>query len=782
MIRDRFQRKLTLFFTALVAVIQLATLVLVAYAISQNVRQQVERELAVGSRVTDELLAVRSDRLLRSVHVLASDFGFKEAAATGDRPTVRSVLGNHGARIEADMGALLDLGGAVQASTLDALPPDSSFPLPELRAQAVENGEAVGFGLIGSQAYQLVIVPVRAPEIIAWVCLGFAVHDQLAAELASLTGVDVSFELRSGRESRIVGSTLNASPAVAAVPAASVGNARVSVIETDSARVLATANHLASGDDYDLQAILQVPRTQALEPYQPLKSRLITLLTLSLLVTALGAVWVARTVSRPIRTLLDAAERITRGNYERAVAIEQTDELGSLAQAFDRMQEAVRDREARIVHQAYHDDLTGLPNRPLARDRLKLEIERAQREHHSVAVIILDCDRFKEINDSLGHEVGDRVLVTVAEQLQAALRASDTVARLGGDEFAVIGSCDGFEEAMSIAKRIEQACSEPLDLGTTTLRVQPSMGLALYPNDGKDVEVLLRRADIAMYAAKKRGDRVAIYEYGWDEHHQRQLGLAADLRTAVDQDQLTLEFQPQVDLRTGEATHIEALLRWDHPHLGRVPPGEFIPLAEHAGYIRALTRWVLDRVVRQCEAWRAEGLDLCVSINISALDLIDGGLPDHVRETLTRYDVPADCITLEVTESAVMQDAMHARGVLQGLQDVGVRISIDDFGTGHSSLAQLRRLPVDELKIDKSFILDLTEAAEDDGVDAIVRSAIELGHNMGLSVVAEGVETPFSQECLKRYRCDYAQGFLFSRPMPAHQVRNWILQKRKAGT
>jgi len=772
-IRTHFQRKLALFFTALVAIVQLAAVIAVFEATDRNVARQVEEELATGSRVVARLLELRERQLLQSVRVLTDDFGFKRAVATGDHPTVRSALGNHAARIDADMAAVLDRDGSVRAGTRADLDQGDSFPIDALLERAIQAEEAVGFGLIGERAWQLVIVPVRAPVPVAWAVLGFAVDDALAGELAGLTQAGISFARAGEAGTRVLATSLD-DPTLALPPGRSGRGQTVRTIDTDTGRQLVTSRQLAATGNSQLVAILQTPLAAALAPYAPLKRQLLLLAGLALIVTVIGAVWLARTVSRPVRQLGDAAERIAAGDYAHPVAIDRRDEFGALATAFNRMQEAVREREDRIVHQAYHDELTGLPNRSLMRDRLQLEIDRALRNGHCVAVVVLDLNRFKEINDSLGHEIGDAVLTTIGQRLRTALRASDTIARLGGDEFWAIGACADIDDAMSLARRIEHAWENPLDLGPTTLRIEKSMGVAVYPAHGDTVETLLRRADIAMYAAKGRGVPAVLYENGWDERHQYQLTLVADLREAIDGNQLTLEYQPQVGLRDGGMDHVEALLRWRHPRLGRISPAEFIPLAENAGFIRSLTRWVLGEVMRQGGQWRAEGMDLHVSVNISALDLIDDSLPDFVATTLEQHGVPPDHLTLEVTESAVMQDTAFALRVLKGLKATGVRLSIDDFGTGQSSLAQLRRLPVDELKIDKSFILDQQEISTDMSIEAIVRSAIDLGHNMGLAVVAEGVETAFSREWLIRSDCDLAQGFLFSRPLAADDFAAWV--------
>jgi len=781
-IRNHFQRKLALFFTALVAVIQVAALAAVIVATNHNVRQQVTQELRVGSRVVARLLDSRSQQLLQTVRVLTADFGFKRALATGDGPTVRSALGNHAARIDADMGVVLGMDESVRVSTLDGLQPGEAFPPGRLLNQAFDAGEAVGFGLINERPYQLVIVPVRAPETIAWVCLGFALDAALARELASLTHTDISFEVHRGGQTQVLATSLAADGAAAAAAAEPrsdpASQADVRMVSLGDERALVTSRPLATREAYRLDAVLQKPMAAALEPYQPLRQRLVLLASVALIVTAIGALWLARTVSRPVRQLLGAAERIATGDYTHPVGIRQRDELGSLAAAFERMQAAVREREDRITHQAYHDALTDLPNRNLLHERLQQAIARARArpsgEGRGVAVIVLNLNRFKEINDSLGHDVGDRILVTVAQQLGAALRPGETLARLGGDAFSIVAPCEGPDDALALAARVEAAWDNPLAVEPMSLRVDRRLGVAVHPEHGDHVETLLRRAEMAVAAAKERDLTLVPYEPGWDERKQHQLGLMADLGDAIDDGQLTLEYQPQVQLDSGARTHAEALVRWDHPRLGRIPPADFIPMAENAGYVRTLTRWVLAEVVRQGGAWHEAGRDLHLSANISARDLLDEHLPGFLAAELERRRWPADRLALEVTESAVMQDPAVALRVMHALRATGVRLAIDDFGTGQSSLAKLRRLPVDKLKIDKSFILDLQPGDDDATAAAIVRSTIELGHNLGLAVVAEGVETPHARERLTTYGCDLAQGFLYSKPRPPQRLIAWL--------
>jgi diguanylate cyclase (GGDEF)-like protein len=423
----------------------------------------------------------------------------------------------------------------------------------------------------------------------------------------------------------------------------------------------------------------------------------------------------------------------------------------------------IRRQMEQIEHQAFHDALTGLPNRALFHDRVGQALRTAQREHACVAVIVMDLDRFKEVNDTLGHQCGDKLLVGVGRHLDGALRDADTVARLGGDEFGILAPGIGDPAgALALAARLRGALEVPHQISGVEVDVAASIGIALYPRDGEDVDTLVRHADIAMYVSKET-HAPALYERQHDHYSSQRLALVAQLRRAIAQREITVYYQPQADLRSGRVRSVEALVRWEHPQHGLLPPDRFIPLAEHTGLIRALTSHVLDIALAQCRAWRDRGLDLGMAVNITGRDLLDLRLPDEVAELLERWGVEPSRLELEITENTVLTDPIRARQVLQRLSDLGVRLAIDDFGSGNSSLGYLKRLPVDVLKIDKSFVLNMLES-DDDAV--IVRSTIDLGHNLGLEVIAEGVETETVRGRLEGLGCDVAQGFYLSRPAP----------------
>ena len=423
-------------------------------------------------------------------------------------------------------------------------------------------------------------------------------------------------------------------------------------------------------------------------------------------------------------------------------------------------------------HQALHDALTGLPNRTLFRDRTRQAILAAQREGESAAVLLMDLDRFKEVNDTLGHNSGDVLLQELAARLQGTLRESDTIARLSGDEFGILlPRVTGVPAVVDVAQRIREVLKEPFVLQDLPLAVEASVGAALYPEDGEDVDTLIQRADVAMYLAKGANSDFELYDPRADEYDPNRLVLVGELRRAIAEKELLIYFQPKAELRTGAVKAAEALVRWRHPQRGLLPPDEFIPLAQHTGLVRPLTLYVLDEALRQCAIWRLDGLDLRVAVNVAMRNLLDMQFPDDVADLLSQWGIAPDRLELEITESAIMADPFRVRNVLTRLSELGIRLSIDDFGTGYSSLAYLKRLPVRELKIDKSFVMNMIED-ENDAV--IVRSTIDLGRNLGLEVVAEGVQSAEIWRELDRYGCDVAQGFFLSGPLPGEELTAWL--------
>jgi len=462
-----------------------------------------------------------------------------------------------------------------------------------------------------------------------------------------------------------------------------------------------------------------------------------------------------------------AAEDLDNGRLSRvlriAVRVSRAERQASLA-------------EQLLAHQAMHDSLTGLPNRALFDDRLGNSVAVAVRENKPVALLVVDLNRFGEINKTLGHGIGDLLLEQVAARLQDVVRSSDTVARLAGDEFAVLLSTGAsLSGAVSAAGKIIEALKEPVVLDGHRLAVGASIGVALFPAHGSDGTTIVRHAGMAMAEAKRNNSGFAIFA-GTDENESlHEMSLASDLHHAVAKGELVLHYQPVVGLESGHICGAEALLRWQHPEHGLISPAVFIPLAERTGEIEELTRWVLDSVLSRCHGWQTLGYDFPISINISAVTLHNPEFSDQVADLFRKWSVSVDRLKLEITESAIISDVVRATETVTRLHEMGVRISIDDFGTGYTSIAYLRRLPVAEVKVDKSYVLNMIRNTDD---AVIVRSVIELGHNLGLQVIAEGVEDVDTWNLLVDHGCDAVQGFYVSRPVDALAFEHWLAESR----
>ena len=430
-----------------------------------------------------------------------------------------------------------------------------------------------------------------------------------------------------------------------------------------------------------------------------------------------------------------------------------------------------KDQQNALRRQALHDSLTDLPNRTLFIDRLEQAMLAAERNDNLLTVLLMDLDHFKEINDTLGHHIGDLLLKQIGPKIHQNLRSIDTVARMGGDEFLMLLPGSNEKHGIEVAQKILASISEPFLVDDHALEIGASIGIAVYPTHADDANSLIRRADVAMYNAKHNRSGCNLYNPKDDLHNPGRLTMMTELRQGIEQNQLCLYYQPKIDIKTNQCIGVEALVRWDHPDKGQILPDNFIKSAEQSGTIKSLTQWVLTKAIEQSTQWNKEGLCIDMSVNISARDFQDPALLKLIEDKISNSTLEPSCLILELTESAVMTDTKKAFDSLSKLDKMGVKLSIDDFGTGYSSLDYLKRLPVDELKIDRSFVIDMTTSKDD---SAIVRSTIDLAHNLGLSVVAEGVEDQAALDLLKEMDCDTMQGYFTSKPLPPDEMTEYL--------
>ncbi len=773
------QARIVTMFVLLFLVVQLLGFSFINSAISDNAHSQLRNELTVGKRVFNLQMTQNGQRLVQGANILAADFGFRGAVATNDAETIASALRNHGNRIHADISMFADLGGKVVASSVPSVAGGSAFPFPAMIKTAERDDKATAIVQLNGIPYQLVLLPVKAPVTIGWIAFGFSVDDEVATDFEALTRIKLSVLTRDSMGNwQLVASSLP--PALRTGLAAQVVGAEPPPQMSMQLGGEEYESQLASlSNSGESLAVLQRSVKEAAAPYKQLQATLLILTLAGIGFLLAGSMLVSRRIVRPVRELVTSAKLIEEGDYSRNVEVRAHDEIGELSSALNHMRGAISAREQRIIELAYSDDLTALPNRAMFMDRLEQAVKSSRRIGQPMSVLMMDLDRFKLINDTLGHQCGDETLRIVGDRLSRTVaRQSDTVARLGGDEFAILLPVDDADGAQLIAQRAVKALEEPLVVQGVTVDVGVSIGIVTAPEHGESGAILMQRADIAMYVAKRNGSGWAHYHPSLDSHSSDRLSMLSELRSAIENDELVLYYQPKVSLAAGGVTGAEVLIRWNHPERGFMPPDQFIPFAEQTGFITQITRWVLRRAFAQCAQWWSTGRALNIAINLSARDLHAPGLVEYVRQQMDEYGVNPNWITLEVTESALMTDAAHALTTLEALRKMGLRLAIDDFGTGYSSFSYLKKMPVDEIKIDKSFVMDMIVDSDD---AAIVRSVIDLSHNLGLKVTAEGTESDAIMRTLAGLNCDLGQGYHWSRPLAQAQFELWLDQYAHQG-
>ena len=524
--------------------------------------------------------------------------------------------------------------------------------------------------------------------------------------------------------------------------------------------------------DHRWWIVVEQPIDEALAPLDRVINRFIMAFLLAIILTVVTVVYFSKLMMRPLESLEVAIDKLTHGGKEIRVDIPKHTELSSLSSAFNKMAANLDEKTEKLEYQAYHDELTKLPNRKRLFEYIEGMLKDRLQDNKPFTVLLLDLDRFKEINDSLGHKCGDLLLMELSGRLLSVLPENYLVARLGGDEFAVVlENVDTREKAKEIAANIKSVIQKHFQLEGVGLLIDASVGIAMYPEDGNDSTILMRRADVAMYHAKKNGVGISAYDESFDTNSPQRLALIGGFSKAIEENELVLHYQPQIRVRDKRVIGVEALVRWDHPEHGLLMPDQFIPIVELSDSIIALTYWVINQAFSDCKKWQGQGVDIGIAVNVSTLNIQDEGFVNHLNKMIVKHHVNPDKIQLEITESVILADTKRALKTINELDMMGIKISIDDFGTGYSSLAYLKEIPVDELKIDKSFVMDVEE---NDNDAVIVKSTIDLAHNLGLKVTAEGVETKGALDLLDILDCEYAQGFYISRPIPTDKIVSWV--------
>ncbi len=771
--------RISVIFLSLILVIQVLSSIAIKLSIDKNARRSVNQQLEVGERVFLNLLQHNGDSLSVGARILAADFGFKAAIASNDHETILSALVNHQSRINADIAIFYsaDQNSLVISENLSET--EVSEKIAEVIYAAKNDIQKNNFTIFNNQPYQLVAVPVKAPLTIGWVVMGFEINNSLANTLHKLSNLEVTFISQSGASPwRSTAGTMSMSSSDQIVKYTSIQPAM-----STNRNLELTIGDVAFGTRYvtifknindSLYVVLQRSIDEATAPFKVLLLNLLILSIVGMLIFIVSILYVSRIVAQPIVELADTAKKLEEGDYTFKVDTSRKDELGKLSSAFSSMRTAIADREKSILKLAYLDEMTGLPNRASFMKELNSAIYQSETNREPLSVLVMNLDRFKQINNVLGHDFGNELLHAVSIRISQVFRKdNDVVARISGDEFAVLLPATNADVAMNIAQKLLQAFEKPIQLDDNFVDITAGIGIANYPAHSNQIEQLLSFAEIAMQVSKAKKCGPVVFDPSFDAGSNVNLTLASELKNSIQNNELMLFVQPKIDLKSRVVTSVEALIRWKHPTRGMVFPDQFIPFAEQTGLIREITLWMIAEASKVSAQWLEKGISIPIAVNISARDLIDSDFPNKVSEILKSKGSNTSLISLEVTESSIMDDPHRAKQTLLHLSEMGIKLAIDDFGTGYSSLSYLKELPVSELKIDKSFVMHIEDNLND---RIIVSSTIELAHNMGLHVVAEGIENIEVWKFLQEMNCDYGQGYYMSRPIPVSDFEAWQQQ------
>ncbi|PCI63602.1 MAG: GGDEF domain-containing protein [Gammaproteobacteria bacterium] len=766
------QSKIFILFVVLLLIVQVVSFFTTYQANRKLEATQLSNSIGKAKALFDSQFTSRNYYLSAFVETVAKDYALK-SVFQDDTKSFLYALNNHRKRTSANIAIAIALDGKIIGELVTYRNKQNKLKVRKGHEQGqifsqqhwLIQDKSDNLYQLNEQVYQLSLAPLKSGgRTIGWIGFGYIINNNLADDFAKLTNVDISFVLRNDKT--------NTLSHVLASSSKQNDDAHDSFIKTlvnnNDDNFIYDQLTLGNINYNNLIAVMYKAKADVLKNIQADWWQLLVFFMLTLALSLIGAYHISAGITRPIKVLITQAKSIAQGNYNESVNISDSVELMQLADEFNHMKESVVTREQTISHRADHDSLTELPNR---NKLLKVLMQRAQdpdAKQQQFLLLRLNIRRIKEVNNTLGHQVGDKVIMEVANRLKNC-PINHQLFHLGSDEFIMLTEKQAADELLLTL----MPSLDPLyKYENICLHLQYHLGLALSPeHTGEDVADILQKTNVALQYAKNNKSLYQLYDRQFDFNTIERLHLTNSLKTAIEESQLVLYYQPKISLKTLKVSHVEALVRWQHPLKGLVPPDDFISIAEQTGQMDALTRWVTVKAIEQFLAWQKQGIDINIAINISAENLKGKAYSDFVIALKERNNIADHAITLEVTEDAVVADPKQATEILTYLRDHGFKLSIDDYGTGYSSLAQLKQLPVHELKIDKSFVLQLMQDKDD---QIIVKSTIELAHNMGLSVVAEGIEDEKTLLWLKAHHCELAQGFYMSKPLPSTAFSRWL--------
>jgi diguanylate cyclase (GGDEF)-like protein len=753
-------------FRLVVGLVVLTTITIFAsvwLATSEQTQSRLKRDLIIAENVLQRVLQNREDLLYNSAYVLTADFGFKQAVASGDKGTIDSALSNHGQRIKADLMALVSLDGQTVTSAPAVLKMQYPFPYPAVINNVVKKGGDTSLMMLDGQLYQVIMLTIDAPTPIGIALIGFKLDNSILTQLNKITQLETTLQVFTGQTEVYKISTL---------PEAAISTALVNINQRPSWLSITVtkdtpyiSKQFTLADDLDSQTIITLSEDaqKLFADFTSLQLGIIIICVFAILLATLLAALFSKKISQPLTVLAGIAERISVGNYTKDVAVaSNTKEVRLLSEAFTSMQSNIQSREQEIIFQARHDPLTSLYNRLYIETLLDSKFLGKS----SFLVVGINICGFRGINDVFGYHNGDLCLKELALRLS---QFDGVTARLNGGELLWLPNIAPTEKLINALK---SALEVPIDTGDVVINISVAMALIDCPKDANNTEEVFKRLNIVLDEAQITFGLVLNFNSKLEERYTRRLSIITELKNTLERtrDELSLNYQPKLDLKKGSVTHVEALIRWTNPRLGFVSPEDFIAIAEQAGLIENITSWVINRAIEDAVRFRQANLNVSVAINLSAKDIMNPALLTNVLALLKEKNLDTACLSFEITEGDLVKDHDMAIIHLQAFRDEGFEIAIDDFGTGYSSMAYLQNLPVNTLKVDKSFVLKLHEQ---DGDQKIVKTVINLAHSFDMNVVAEGVENIEALTLLADWGCELAQGYYICKPTCADKFITW---------
>lgn len=753
-------------FRLVVGVVIFTSLTIIAnvwMATADQAQQRLNRDLNVAQNVLQQVLNNRENLLINSASVLTDDFGFKQAVATTDTGTISSALLNHGQRINADLMGLISLEGINITSTPDILTSGQPFPIQALIEEIIVEGGASAFIVLNQQLYQVIMLTVDAPAPLAIAMVGFKLDKNLVTQLTDITQLQTSIQVFNGEQDIFTVSTLEPELLKQTLSEQSQALSWFAITAGKGSPYVSRQFDITQG--YGLRTVITLSEdvNQLFDEFNNLQLNIAAIAALALVLALFFAALFSRKLAKPLRSLADVAQRISTGDYSKTIEMRgNTDELDKLTVAFSSMQSNIQAREKEIIYQAQHDILTSLYNR----NHIETILTQKFATQQSFMAVGINIFGFRGINDIFGYHNGDLCLKELAKRVS---ELGGLAARLTGGELLWVPDKQlKREELDNIKLKLEQ----PINCGDVVVKIKVAIGLLFCPEDASIAEELFRRMNIVLDEAQIKRQFILRYDGTLEQKYLRRLSIITELKQTLAHKphELNLFYQPKLNLASGKVVSAEALIRWVNDKLGFVSPEDFIAIAEHAGFIEIVTEWVIDRAIKDAVSFREADIDISIAVNLSARDIMNADLLNTISDKMASNRLPVNSLSFEITEGDLVKDHEKATMQLQAFRDKGFTIAIDDFGTGYSSMAYLQSLPVNTLKVDKSFVLNLNTQIGDQN---IVKTVIKLAHSFDMSVVAEGVENVDSLLLLKEWRCEWAQGYYICKPAPINDIIEW---------